>query len=55
MIVSISNDVLADPINGHTCQAIEFAFAAAILAKLFQEASSRVKYLENFSHKRTVL
>ena len=45
MVVSISNDVLSNPVDSDAGEAIKLAFPAAVLAELFNEYAIRIKYL----------
>lgn len=46
MIITVSDDILADSVNGYTCEAVEFTFATSICSKFLQEVTVTVKYLE---------
>lgn len=46
MVVSISNDVLANTIDRHSGEAIEFAVSTAILTEFLQETTIRVEHLD---------
>lgn len=45
VVVSVSDDVLTDAVDGDACQAVELAFTAAVRPKLFHEYTIRVKHL----------
>lgn len=46
MIVSISNDVLSDAVDGHAGETVELALAAAVLTELLHEYTVRIEHLE---------
>ena len=39
------NNILADPVDGHTGQAVEFAFTVTVITELFQEVTAGIKHL----------
>lgn len=41
------NDVLADPVNGHAGQAIEFTFTVAVITEFLQKVTGRIEHLHS--------
>ena len=49
VVVTIRDDVLADPVHGHSGEAVEFTLAAAVRSELLHEVPIAIEHLQNFN------
>lgn len=45
MVVTIRDDVLTDPVHGHSGEAVEFTLAAAVRSELLHEVPVAIEHL----------